>query len=388
MPAIDLATSMFLRRQHDQPSAVARCRTIGTRLDPRFNSLNAIRLLLACTVILSHSWVVGNYGPPPRHGGATPGDWSVFAFFVISGYLVTGSRLNNSLGTYLKRRFLRIYPGFLVCLFATIAVFAPIGYFQQHHSLHGYLTKPTTPLDFFFSNLFLKMNVYKPAGTPAGPYSWTVSLWTLYFEFYCYVIVGLLACWAVFARRSALAITVFLLATVARVGNAHVAPFAHSYDVHQMVKLVPFFMAGSVFYVLRDRIPCNLWLAAASLTVFVALPHLAQNQFVVLCALPMGYVLLYLGAVVPVPLGRRNDISYGMYMYGFAVEQLLRFAHLSSHLVYAVLSILGTIPFAAASWFLVERPAIRWGQRQNRSATNLSGAHPPVEPLQLARAGT
>jgi peptidoglycan/LPS O-acetylase OafA/YrhL len=390
MSALGRATSAtFLRRQGDHPSDLPGRQTIGTRLDPRYNSLNAIRLLLASTVILSHSWSLGGYGGTPRHGDETPGGWSVFAFFVLSGYLITGSRLNNDLGKYLKRRFLRIYPGFLVCLLVTAAVFAPIGYYHQHHSLRGFLTKPTTPLDFLVSNYTLKMNVYHIAGTPSGPHAWTGSLWSLYYEFLCYVMVGLLACWAVFRRKPGLAIAVFLLATVARLEHTHVATFAHHNDVYQMVQLVPFFMAGSVFYLLRDRIPCNAWLAAASLAVFLVLPHYAQNRFVVLCALPMAYLLLYLGAVLPVPLGRRNDISYGMYMYGYPVEQLMRFAHLSSHTVYTVVSILCTIPLAAASWFLVERPAIRWGQRQTPSADNrAAAAGAPVEPLQPARAGT
>ena len=390
MPALGRATSSTpARRQAHRPSDTIGRQTIGTRLDPRYNSLNAIRLLLASAVIVSHSWAIGGFsGGTPRHGGETPGGWSVFAFFVLSGYLITGSRLNNGLGTYLMRRFLRIYPGFLVCLLATVVVFAPIGYYAQHDSLAGYLTKRTTPLDYLVSNLTLKMNVYHVAGTPTGPHAWTGSLWSLYYEFACYVLVGLLAGWAVFRRKPVLAIAVFAFATLARLGHTHVATFAHAKDVEQMVQLLPFFMAGTVFYLLRDRIPCTAWLAVPSAAVWIVLPQVTQNRFVVLCALPMGYLLLYLGAVLPVPLGRRNDISYGMYMYHYPVEQLLRFAHLSSHTVYTALSILCTIPLAAASWFLVERPAIRWGQRQKPSPDNrAAAAAAPVEPLQPAHTG-
>lgn len=388
MSALGRATSSrLLRRQADRPSG---SRTIGNRLNPRYNSLNAIRLLLATAVIVSHSWAIGEYNgeATPRHGGETPGGWAVFAFFVLSGYLITGSRLNTGLSSYLTRRFLRIYPGFLVCLLVTVMVFAPIGYYHQRHTLHGYLTKSTTPVDYLVSNFTLKMNTYHVAGTPSGPHAWTGSLWSLYYEFLCYLLVGLLASWAVFRRKPALAIAVFVLATAARLAPDQVASFARSNDVRQLLQLVPFFMVGSVFYLLRNRIPCNGWLAAASLAVWVVLPQVASNRFVVLCAIPMAYLLLYLGAVVPVPLGRRNDISYGMYMYGYPVEQLLRFAHLSSHTVYTVLSIVGTIPLAVASWFLVERPAIRWGQRQRASADNKAavGTAVAVEPLQPARA--
>jgi peptidoglycan/LPS O-acetylase OafA/YrhL len=44
-----------------------------------------------------------------------------------------------------------------------------------------------------------------------------------------------------------------------------------------------------------------------------------------------------------------------------------------------------TVPIAAASWFLVERPAIRWGQRRTPSADNrAAAAGAPVQPLQPA----
>ena len=101
--------------------------TVGEAFDPDRNSLNAIRLLLASAVIVSHSWLVNGLGLPPMVGGTDAGLVAVAGFFGISGYLVTASRLrSSSLRAYLWRRFLRIYPAFLVVLAVTAFVFAPL----------------------------------------------------------------------------------------------------------------------------------------------------------------------------------------------------------------------------------------------------------------------
>jgi peptidoglycan/LPS O-acetylase OafA/YrhL len=330
--------------------------TFATRLDPKANSLNAIRLVLAATVIVSHSWSIGSYGRTPTHGGFAPGGWAVDAFFVLSGYLIAGSRLNNTLLSYLKRRVLRIYPGFLVCLLSVVLVFAPIGYLHLHHTLRGYLTTPHTPVRYVAANLGLKMRLGTVAGTPGGPGAWAGTLWTLYFEFLCYLLVGLLACWAAFRQRPAIAIIVLCGATALSLLNDHVV---HHTDFANLVRLMPFFLAGSVVYLLRDRVLCTWWLALASLVALVLVPE-AGPRYVVLCALPLTCLVLYLGAVVPIAIGRRNDISYGIYMYGWPIEELVRYFQFASQTVFIVLSIVGTIPLAAASWFFIERPAMRW----------------------------
>lgn len=348
--------------------------TIGTRLDPRANSLNAIRLVLAVTVIVSHSWPIGEYGRTPTHGGFAPGGWAVDAFFVLSGYLITGSRLNNDLASYLKRRVLRIYPGFVVCLLSVVLVFAPIGYLHLHHTLRGYVSTPNTPVDYVLANLGVKMHLPTVAGTPAGHQAWAGTLWTLYFEFLCYLIVGLLACWVAFRRRPVVAAVLLTVTTAVSLRNGHV--FHHT-DLSNLVRLVPFFMAGSLIYLLRDRAPCTWWLAAASVVALVVVPN-AGPRFVVLCALPLTYLLLYLGAVVPVAVGRRNDISYGIYMYGYPVEELVRLLHLGSQAIFIAVSILGTVPLAAASWWLVERPAMRWRREKAVAQPLPAGLEPDL----------
>ncbi len=336
--------------------------TFATRLDPTANSLNAIRLVLAATVIVSHSWSIGRYGRAPTLGGFTPGGWAVDAFFVLSGYLITGSRLNNSLVSYLRRRVLRIYPGFVVCLLSVVIIFAPIGYLHLHHTLRGYASTPNSPIRYLLANLGLKMHLPAVAGTPGGGRAWAGTLWTLYFEFLCYLIVGLVACWGAFRRRPIIAALMLAVATTVSFQNDHVG---HHTDTSNLIRLLPFFLAGSVVYLLRDRIPCTWWLAVTCAAALVVVPDCGP-RFVVICALPLTYLLLYLGAVVPIALGRRNDISYGLYMYGYPVQEAVRYLHFSSQLLFIAASIGATIPLAVASWFIVEHPAMGWASAKPR----------------------
>jgi peptidoglycan/LPS O-acetylase OafA/YrhL len=73
----------------------------------------------------------------------------------------------------------------------------------------------------------------------------------------------------------------------------------------------------------------------------------------------LGYAALTLALRAPArPPGA--DLSYGLYIYGWPVAQTI--LHLLPGLApweLAVLSLAGSFPLAAASWHLVERPALR-----------------------------
>jgi peptidoglycan/LPS O-acetylase OafA/YrhL len=98
------------------------------------------------------------------------------------------------------------------------------------------------------------------------------------------------------------------------------------------------FFAGCALQLSRARIP--LWLGAISVAAFPFLGPLA---------LPTAVAGLARPGKLPA------DLSYGVYIYAFPVQQAL--------VVWGQLNVLTAIaavlPFAAASWFLVERPALK-----------------------------
>ena len=105
-------------------------------------------------------------------------------------------------------------------------------------------------------------------------------------------------------------------------------------------------------------------LALAS-ALLVGLGVLLTPDYRLLGGLPLACLMLWIGARTPSRIGSRNDISYGLYIYGFPVQQALvmwGFAAVG-WLGFAVLGLLATLPIAALSWLVVERPSLRWKSR-------------------------
>ncbi len=367
-------------------------RWTGRQLDPRTNSLNLIRLVLAAMVLVAHGYYISGAGVGPHIDGENIGGWAVFGFFAISGYLITASRWSNSVGTYLVHRIARIFPAFLVCLVLMALVVAPIGYLHVHGSLAGYLTAgPTTPANFVVSNALLKINSYEIAGTPAGvpyPGAWNGSLWSLYYEFLCYLVVGALAVVG-WVRRSPWAIAAaWLAATAGHVAWGRlVGPLVGgNEDVHLLLKLLPIFLGGALVHRLRHRLPLH-WAGALVATVLIGSAVAVLDGWgAQLTAPAIAYLLLWVGSVLPSPrLVHRHDISYGLYIYAFPVQQLLVLTgvHTVNLALYDLVALLCTLPLAAASWLLVERPVMRRARR-TRSVPDAAPVAAPVAAAQPA----
>jgi peptidoglycan/LPS O-acetylase OafA/YrhL len=358
--------------------------TVGEAFDPGRNSLNAIRLVLAAAVIVSHSWLVNGLGLPPMLGGTDAGLVAVAGFFGISGYLVTASRLRSgSLRTYLWHRFLRIYPAFLVAIVLTAFVFAPLSTFIDGRSTIDWGSAGAYVLNN--AGLFVRqLGIEHTLSNNAYPFVWNLPLWTLFYEAICYLLVGLLLP-AVAGRLRGPIVGVVLALTTSISLVFELAPGLLASPVLESgASLASFFLAGSLIQLYRDRIPSMSALAVTAALLAVLLAVL--GVFSPLGALPMAYLLIYLsGVLTPLnAVGRRNDISYGMYIYGFPVQQgLVLFIGGAAvpMWLFAVIAVVLTVPIAWASWLAVESPALRWRAREVRPG------HGVARPRQAGESG-
>ena len=162
------------------------------------NNLNLIRFLAAFSVLISHSFplAMGTGTPEPlfSYTGMTLGEVAVDIFFIISGFLVTGSlMLRKDSVEFILSRILRIYPALIIV--TLITVFGLGGMFTSI-PLDIYLTDNQT-LRYVYKNITMITGgaYYLPGVFINNPFPYSVngSLWTLAWELNMYVIlVGIL----------------------------------------------------------------------------------------------------------------------------------------------------------------------------------------------------
>jgi peptidoglycan/LPS O-acetylase OafA/YrhL len=350
----------------DNRLMLSRAPSLAARFDPRDNALNALRLLFASLVLVDHAWILGGFSKDdPSLGGLSLGGWSVGAFFAISGFLITRSREHSDLSGFLWRRMLRIFPGLWACLAVIVAVFLPLALAENGNWSR---VAPASIARFVAENAFLTDRGYGIAGSLRGspyPLSWDGSLWTLMYEFGCYLAVAVFFGRLLRGRMRATGAVVALVACTAITLAHDDGGVAVPYTAATAAFFGAFFFAGAVVLEFADRIPAAWPVALACGAVLVvagALDHVST-----MAPLPLAGLVLLGGATLPIGrIGRRNDISYGIYIYAFPVQQLLAVYGAQRYGVwwYIVFGFLGTIPLACASWFFVEQPALGLKRRR------------------------
>ncbi|MDQ1076919.1 MULTISPECIES: acyltransferase [Microbacterium] len=340
---------------------VRRRSTLGARFDPRANSLNAIRLGLALLVLVAHAWELGGYGLETQFLGPL----AVAGFFAISGFLITMSRSRTTkLSDFLRRRIARIFPAFLVVLVVTAFLFAPFASLL----LGGGTWTPGAALGYVMRNAALwpvQPTIPGMLETLPFPGVWNGSLWTLSYEFGCYIVTGVVGCLVTRRSTRATAALWVVSATISLTTSADLLSLPHV--VVTLCTLLCAYMSGALLFLWRDRIPHAPWLIAlafATIVIGVAL-RIAPG----ILGPAIAYVLIALGAALPLRIGSRNDISYGVYIYAFPVQQMLALLLSGTGTPvagYLALSIIFTLPLAWASWLAVERPAMRLGTGPRR----------------------
>ncbi|MCJ2135999.1 acyltransferase [Methylobacterium sp. J-026] len=330
----------------------------------RANNFGSLRLLFAVLVILAHAPELVD-GDRSRElltrvfGTLSLGEVAVDGFFLVSGYLITASyRAKRSFPDYLMRRVLRIYPAFVVASLLCIAVVAPLA--------GGDLAAASPPETLVRLALLLMPMV--PGAFATLPYPLLDgSMWTIPCEFGCYLLLGLVGTARALRRRGR------YLALLAGLGGLLVLrrvflPIGQPGDglgaLSEMIRLTFVFACGGGFQLFADRIAYTgrgAALAALLLLPLMFSPPLAEPAFAILG----GYLIFWFAfAVRPNALSRATaqvDPSYGLYLYAWPIQNLLvaRVPGISPW-TEAALALAAAIPLGLLSWYLVERPALRY----------------------------
>ncbi len=335
------------------------------------NSFDSLRLIFAVLVIFSHSFPLthGTNAREPLARLAAPamvagdeitlGAVAVWAFFTISGFLITKSwQRSSSPWSYMEKRFRRIYPGFLGAV-SFCALLQGVFSAVRPRELPGWW-------NFLSHAMQLQMFDTKAIFTTNPlPNVINGSLWSIPFEFWCYLGVLFLGL-ARMLKGCRWVVLLFLtvVACHAWIDYRHWLPggmllgrifgFPLSW-----VRVLPFFLGGMFLALAEERVELRPSFAVvSSLLLVVATPF----AYVPLIVYPIfgSYLLLYV-ALSPrtlyLNLGRWGDFSYGTYLYAFPIQQLI--VHASNRPVTPLqLFFLATplsIGAGIVSWFLIER---------------------------------
>jgi peptidoglycan/LPS O-acetylase OafA/YrhL len=353
----------------------ARWIPLGETFNPRSNALNLLRIVLAVAVICSHSLLLGGFRGETLWGHGTIGDLAVDAFFAVSGFLITPSAERNHAGRYLWMRGLRIFPAFWGCLIVTAAATVIAPGWTAGGAVH-----------YVMGNLSLSIRAYGIGTSPAGvplPGAWDGSLWTLRWEFACYLMVAALAVTGLLRRRRVV-LALFAVSWLVALALAAKGVPATDTPAHDVIRFVPVFLAGSVLWLYRDKVPDSGILFGFALTLAAAGTFLRNP--VVLSGPPLAYVCAWLAVHLPgKKVGTKRDVSYGAYIYGFPAAQALACWHMYrlGYVPFTLATIAVTLPLALGSCLLIEQPALRlkrWspfarpsGRHQSRASDQNGG---------------
>lgn len=323
------------------------------------NHFNLIRLVAAWMVIWSHAWAItGTPGNDPfAHLTLTrsAGAFAVDVFFVISGFLVAASFERHGWREFLIARALRIYPALIVCTLLTVCVLGPL-----LTTASDYWRDPTTWRYLAGNATLWRAEFWLPGVFETLPRTAVNgSLWTLPIEGRLYVallfagLLGMLKPW-----RYALAWAVALAVACAYAWRHAPLPEWLAY----LVWVTAFFITGTLLWVWRARLALG-WRYLLPLLLAAAVAR-GTPWFVPAYFATVAYGTFCVAFLARLPATGRTDLSYGLYLYGWPMQQLALLAGAVTPVANTLAATALALACAALSWFLVEKPALDLKRRR------------------------
>jgi peptidoglycan/LPS O-acetylase OafA/YrhL len=391
----------LLRKERARIAEAALRDTLGRALERQGGvggGFNTLRVVLALGVVFFHSIDVTG----AQKLGGSAWFWAealLPTFFALSGFLITGSAQRLPLSNFLANRGLRIFPALLVEITLSAVL---LGALLTTLPLEQYFTDPG--FWRYFGNVtgwiqYVLPGVFEQNPKPAVV---NMSLWTIPWELACYALmVIMILTRALHSRRLILALAVAaalapvlaytaaeayeawrpggFLATAWDSHNYFTPPQLHASALGLAAwalqtltgwefRVVPYFLAGCAAYLYRDALPYSATLLVAALVALpaaaVTIPAVADGVFLNAALCPLIIYAMAAVGVSPLPalpLFSKGDYSYGIYLYGFPVQQTVVWTGIDQGhwwANFAISAVLATLA-AAASWHVVEKPILR-----------------------------
>jgi peptidoglycan/LPS O-acetylase OafA/YrhL len=345
--------------------------TISAFLKKENNNLDLIRIFLASMVIFGHGPFLNGRDdwwkdPVTSVFGYTYlGAVAVKLFFFISGMVVTNSLIHKkSVLHFVISRCFRLIPALLFTLLITVFVLGPIltilpaaGYFGDRQWI-VYLCK-----NLAFETQYKLPGVFE---NNFYPKSVNGSLWSLRYEMACYIVM--LALFVIMKRLDLkyLNIPILLIILDAFLPSGF---SEHWLGSNPEINLLPTAFAFGAFVAANARkLKINLAVVAVSWLIWFSARNTDKAEIILIFTL-CNSILLVSSNKLFLKLKPKHDISYGIYLWGFLIQQLIYYSlgHLPVAL-HSIIALVISIVLAFFSYLIIEKPFMRYGQQLNAEA--------------------
>ena len=338
---------------------------LGQLARERDNNLDALRLLGAILVIFAHEFaIVGLPGKMPPFYKGHYGTIGVDIFFIISGFLITQSYIRSrNPARFAWSRFLRIFPALVLVTCTLVFIVGPLlttlatgeyfihpwtlSYLVGALSLYG-VTRYTVLPGVFMDNPLVQVNG---------------ALWTLQHEWTFYFVILLLGVTSLLARKG-LITALFVTSLVLTYFNIGFTDNVHWALVKYLPVFFMYFSFGSLAYLYRDSIPMTTGAFLFVLTM-IAIGSFNGGFTDPIFVFLLGYLVLFVGFSQKIRLSRLTkygDFSYGLYIWGYPVQQTVFhfFGKETSVWLQMGISLSVALILAVLSWHLIEKRFLRF----------------------------
>lgn len=347
---------------------------LSTLLSRDNNNLDIFRVIAACMVIYGHA-----YALVPHHGEKDfvarllghdySGSLAINIFFFLSGLVVTNSLISKrSPIDFVVARFFRIWPALIFTTLASAMIIGPAlstlpidQYFRDSGTYHYVLKNVSLSTTYSLPGVF-ESNHYKSAVNG--------SLWTIPYEVSAYMI--LLALFMLGGAKYKLAaFSIFLIVSVNPFLPEQFQPsFFPKAKLATM--LAPCFAAGSMLALLKDHIHINVHGVLGIWILYFFLNKSEIAPYVVYSAIFITTLYLSSLALI-IKLKPKADISYGIYLWGFPVQQILVEYFPEQGVIFnQVCAITLCCILGYGSWIFIERNSIRIGSTFSKKLHSFS----------------
>ncbi|MEK4046480.1 acyltransferase [Paenibacillus sp. FSL H8-0048] len=305
----------------------------------KHNNFNLMRLIFSILVVFSHSFGLLNLDEPTIFHRSF-GNFAVHCFFAVSGYFITLSFVRSTnFSEFTIKRILRILPAYIIA-YLLGKILANLG--------NGFIDNPV-------------------------PYIINGPIWTLSWEIFCYLIIGMIGFLGLLNSSilGSVWIVSFILILINSTSQAQV------YQV--IIPLLFLFLSGAFIALHEEKIKMK-YAGLASVVLLFLLEFFPESLSKLISSLPWLYgpgfssyildyfvyllilppALIYIGKYLNVNMVLKHDISYGVYIYTWPVQQfLIYYATLKSLNItpYSlfIISIIISSSLSFLSWIFVEK---------------------------------